>query len=204
MAAKTSDANTKLSAYLPWILLVGGIIALIASTVLSIEVFNKLKNPAYVPACNLSPIFSCTSVADSPQSRVFGFPNYFLGIASYSALAAIGAALLGGARFKRWFWLSLQAGMTLAIAFVFWLQYQSLYRIGALCPFCMVVWTVTIPMFWYTTLHSLREGYLSTPQRLKSAAAFIQKHHIDILVIWFLVIIALILKRFWYYWSTLI
>jgi hypothetical protein len=30
------------------------------------------------------------------------------------------------------------------------------------------------------------------------------RHHGDILLLWFLIIVALILKRFWYYWSTLI
>ena len=30
--------------------------------------------------------------------------------------------------------------------FVHWLIFQSLYRIGALCPYCMVVWAVTISL----------------------------------------------------------
>ena len=32
------------------------------------------------------------------------------------------------------------------MVFIHWLIFQSLYRIGALCPYCMVVWAVTIPL----------------------------------------------------------
>src|SRR5438270_47401 len=89
---------------MPWLLLIGGAIALLASVMLSVEVFDRLKNPHYVPVCNLNPILSCTSVADSRQAHAFGMPNYFIGIAGYAAVAAIGASMLAGARFKRWFW----------------------------------------------------------------------------------------------------
>jgi hypothetical protein len=59
-------------------------------------------------------------------------------------------------------------------------------------------------MFWYTLLYSLREGHLKTPKSLVGVVAFAQRHHADILILWFLIIIALILKRFWYYWQTLL
>lgn len=188
---------------LPWLLLIGGIIGTLASLGLSIEVFERLKNSNYVPICNLNPILSCTSVADSAQSEVLGFPNYFIGLAGFASLATIGLAMLAGGKFKRWFWVALEAGLSLGVIFVTWLQFESLYRIGALCIFCMIVWAVTIPMFWYTTLHVLREGYVKMPARLDGVVTFAFKHHGDILLIWLLVIIALIAKRFWYYWSTL-
>jgi len=193
-----------LTAMLPWLLLIAGIIAMLASVMLSIEVFDRLKNPNYVPVCNLNPILSCTSVADSNQAHAFGFPNYFIGIAGYAAVAAIGAAILAGGRFKRWFWQLVEAGLLLATAFLTWLQFETLYRIGALCIFCMIVWATTIPMFWYTTLYNLREGNIAIHPKLRGTAAFVQRHHTDLLVVWFLIIILLILKRFWYYWSTLI
>jgi uncharacterized membrane protein len=189
---------------LPWLLLVAGAIALLASIMLSIEVFDRLKNPNYVPACNLNPILSCTSVADSSQAHAFGFPNYFIGVAGYAVLTAVGLAMLAGAQFKRWFWLLIEVGLIFATAFITWLQFQTLYRIGALCIFCMIVWATTIPMFWYITLYNLRGGNIKVHPRLKGAVAFAQRHHADILLVWFLIIILLILKRFWYYWSTLV
>ena len=68
----------------------------------------------------------------------------------------------------------------------------------------MVLWAFTIPIFWYTTLYNFRAGHLKTPKKFTGVVAFAQRHHVDILVLWFLIIIALILKRFWYYWHSLI
>lgn len=205
MARTETAENHKLWEHrLAWLFLVGGLIVVWASLMLSIEVFNRLENPHFVPVCNLSPILSCTSVADSTQSHVFGFPNYFIGVAGYAAIAAIGTAMLAGARFKRWFWLIIQAGITFAFLFMSWLQFETLYRIGALCLFCMVLWVMTGPLFWYTTLYNLRVSNIKTPARLRPAVTFAQRYHAEVLLVWFLIIIGLILKRFWYYWSTLI
>jgi len=200
---KTDKSKWTLEKVLPWLFLIGGIIVVIASTALSVEVFNRLKNPHYVPVCNLNPILSCTSVADSNQAHAFGFPNYFLGIAGYAALSTIGAAMLAGARFKRWFWKSVEAGVIFAFLFMSWLQFETLYRIGALCLFCMVLWVFTGPIFWYTTLFNLRAGNIKLPKKFDIAVAFAQRHHADILILWYLILIVLIGHRFWYYWKTL-
>jgi len=201
---KTKQNNLSLPTVLPWLFIVLGSIAMLASLLLSIEVFDRLKNPGYVPICNLNPILSCVSVADSNQSHIFGFPNYFLGIAAYASIVTVGLSMLAGAKFKRWFWQAVQTGITLALIFITWLQFQSLYRIGALCIFCMVVWAMTGPLFWYTTLYNLRAGHIKTPTRLKGLVVFAQHYHLEILLAWFLIIISLILQRFWYYWSSLI
>lgn len=200
---KSVEGKWNLNRVLPWLFLIAGTIAFLASLLLSVEVFNRLNNPGYIPVCSLSPILSCTSVADSWQSHVFGFPNYFIGIASYAALATIGTAMLAGARFKQWFWQAVQVGLTLAMIFVTWLQYESLYKIGSLCIFCMIVWAMTGPLFWYVTLFNLREGNIKTPTALEKPTAFAQRHHADLLLLWFLIIVGLVLKRFWFYWSSL-
>ena len=201
---KKQPGKYTLEQTLPWILFLCGLVAMVASIMLSVEVFNRLKNPQFVPICNLNPVLSCTSVADSNQAHLFGFPNYFLGISGFAAVTAIGVALLAGGKFKKWFWRLLEAGLLFAVLFLTWLQYATLYRIGALCIFCMVVWVTAIPAFWYTTLYVLRTKKISTPKNLTGIVSFAQRHHADILLLWYLVIILLILKRFWYYWSTLI
>jgi hypothetical protein len=55
---------------------------------------------------------------------------------------------LAGVTLPRWVWLSLQAGAVFGLLFGHWLIFQSLYEIGALCPYCMVVWVVMITVFW--------------------------------------------------------
>lgn len=206
--AATHVANTKtqrtLAQVLPYILLIGGIIGVICAAMLTVEKFNLLKNPNANLLCDLNPIVACGPVINTPQASAFGFPNPIIGLVGFGMVAVIGAGLLAGATFKRWFWLGLQAGVTFGVAFVTWLQFQSIYRIGALCPFCMVVWSVMIPIFWYTTLYNLREGHIRVPARLKSFNAFLQRHHGDVLIAWFLILIGIITHHFWYYWKTLI
>ncbi|HEX9594725.1 MAG TPA: vitamin K epoxide reductase family protein [Candidatus Saccharimonadales bacterium] len=196
--------NQKVNSFYPYILAIGGALGVFAASMLTYEKINLLANPGSQLACDLNPIISCGSVINTDQASAFGFPNPFLGIAGFAVVVTIGMALLAGARFRRWFWLGLLAGSTFGILFVHWLIYQSLYNIVALCPYCMLVWAVTLPIFWYTKLEVLKQGFIKTPDRLKKASEFFQRHHLDTLLIWYLLIIGLILNRFWYYWETLI
>lgn len=189
---------------LPWILTIGGGVGFLCSLILVIEKIALLKDPSAKAPCDLSPIISCGSVMNSPQTEIFGIPNPLLGVALYAALAMFGILLMGTTQLKRWLWLGLQAGLTLGILFVHWLIFQSLYVLGTLCPFCMTVWVVTITMFWYTTLYNLRTGRLPRSGRLRQASSFAQRHHVDILLSWLLIIVALILHRFWYYFGDLL
>ena len=188
---------------LPYILLIGGIIGIFCSGILTADKIELLQNPSAHLNCNLNPIVACGPVINKPQASAFGVPNPFLGLVGFAAVATTGGAMLAGATFKRWYWLGLEAGVLFAVAFVTWLQFQTIYRIGALCPFCMVTWVVTIPIFWYTTLYNLREGHIVLPKQLKGVGAFAQKHHGDVLVAWFGLIILAIATHFWYYWRTL-
>ena len=56
----------------------------------------------------------------------------------------------------QWYWVGLAAGTLLGAVFVHWLIFQSLYLIGALCPYCMVVWVVTIPLLVVVSSIALR------------------------------------------------
>jgi uncharacterized membrane protein len=199
-----AKAKRTLETVLPWLLLIGGIIAFLASFMLTLDKIELIKNPAFVPECNLNPIISCGSVMNTAQASAFGFMNSLLGIAGFAGISVIGAALLAGAKFKRWFWLGLQLGAIFGVVFIHWLIFETIYRINALCPYCMIVWVVMIPTFWYTTLYNLRAGNIALPARLKSVGPFLQKHHADILIVWFLIILGMIATHFWYYWSTLI
>jgi uncharacterized membrane protein len=198
------DLISKTPRRLAWILIVGSALGLLASFVLTMEKMALLENPAHRLSCSLNPVLSCGPIIASPESTAFGFPNPFLGLAGFSVVMTVGVALLAGASFKRWFWRGLQAGTIFGILFVHWLIFQSLYEIGALCLYCMLVWSITAPIFWYTTLHNLKEGHLPTPKPLKGIVAFSQRHHLDILISWYVLVVALIIIRFWYYWKTLI
>ena len=120
---------------LAWLLLIGGLLGLVASFVLAVEKYALLADPSYMPTCSLNPVLSCGSIMSSAQAEAFGFPNPLLGIAGFAVVVSTGGALLAGARVAGWFWGGLQIGATLAVIFVHWLIFSSLYRIGALCPY---------------------------------------------------------------------
>ncbi len=197
--------NSKLDRAIAYILAILGTIGLMASLGMTIEYIGTLKDPAFVPICNINPIISCGSVLDTSQGEIFfGIPNPLLGIAGYTAMAVTGLALLAGATFKRWFWLGLQAGTVMAAGFAMWLFYQGIFIIGSICPFCTVVWLTSVPIFWYTTLYNFRNGHIKTPEKLKAVGEFAQRHHADILFLWFITLLGIVLHEFWYYWKTLI
>ncbi len=197
-----STKKLTLPVALPYILIIAGIIGYICSFIIMWDKLQLSKNPSYVPSCNLNPIISCGSVMQSKQGSAFAFPNPIIGLGAFPVLLTIGVVSLAGAKFKRWFWLGLEIGTIFGIAFVHWLFFQSVYRIHALCPWCMVVWVVTITTFWYVTLYNIDQKNITLPKgRAREVYAWIRRHHLDILVAWLLIIAALILKHFWYYYG---
>src|SRR5487761_1172170 len=122
--------------FLPWLLLVGGVVGMLCAFIISYDEFQLIKNPHFIPSCNLNPIIACGSVMQSPQAHLFGFPNPFIGLAAFGIVAATGTCLLAGTTLKRWYWLSLNAGAFLGTIFVHWLFFESVWRIHALCPYC--------------------------------------------------------------------
>lgn len=189
---------------LPYVLVIGGIIGLLAAFALSLEKLALTADPSLRASCDINPLISCGSVINTDQAEAFGFPNSLIGVAAFSAVSLIGFALLAGATFKKWFWWGLQLGATFGIAFVLWLQYQSIYNIGALCPYCMVVWVVMIPIFLYTTLYNFSAGNLKARGQAKKLIEIASRHHGKVLAVWYLIVLLLILNQFWSYWSTLI
>jgi hypothetical protein len=142
----------------------------------------------------------------SPQSHLFGFSNTYIGLIGFPILVTVGMALFAGARFRRWFWLGMQIGLTLGMALAYWLLFESMFRIHALCPWCLSVDVAITVVFWYQTLFNFYNGYLKWPAKwqkpaLRKTGQFVKRHHADILVFWFLLVVAVILKHFWYYFG---
>ncbi|MBR8740126.1 vitamin K epoxide reductase family protein [Nocardiopsis sp. MG754419] len=195
------------AAVLPWLLTLCGAVGLTAATALLVEKIRVLADPDHVPACSIDPVLSCGTVMTTPQAEVFGFPNPILGVIGFTIVTTVGVALIAGGRFPRWFWLGLQAGTLFGAVFVHWLIFQSLYRIGALCPYCMVVWAVTVPIFWYVTLYNLRAGHASpapAPVSVRAVVDVLTRYHSTVLGVWAAVLVGLIAHAFWSYWSLLL
>lgn len=183
-----------------WWVLIAGVLGLAASVTLTLEKIELLLDPAYVPSCNINPIVSCGSVMVTSQASLMGFPNPLLGIAGFTVVVVTGVLALTKVALPRWYWAGLLAGTVLGAAFVHWLIFQSLYRIGALCPYCMVVWVVTVTLLVVVASILVRPviGDRSALVRLLFGWRW------SIVTLWFTAVFLLIMVRFWNYWSTLI
>ena len=106
--------------------------------------------------CNINPIVGCGPVINTWQASIFwNIPNPVIGVVGWSALGALAVTVLVQRRLPDFFWVGLQVGVCGGIAMVSWLQYQTIFHINALCPWCMVTWAVMIPTFWAVTTRNV-------------------------------------------------
>jgi uncharacterized membrane protein len=177
-------------------LVVLGGVGLLAAFTLTVDKFRLLEDPTYTPSCDRNPVLSCGSVMVTDQASVFGFPNPLLGLIGFSVVVTVGVALASGTALPSWIVRGLAIGSVTGLVFIHWLAFQSLYRINAVCPWCMVVWSVTIPTALWSVLVTMR---LRGPNRFVEVLWSVRYL---IVLFWYLVIVILILVRFWDYWST--
>ncbi|MGW3954343.1 vitamin K epoxide reductase family protein [Streptomyces sp. NPDC004752] len=183
-----------------WAMVLTGTVGWLVSLRLTVDDWRLLRDPAYQPPCNISPVVNCGGVMSSWQGRLFGFPNMLLGLGAFAVVAALGVAVLTGARLHRGLWRALGAGALAGVVFVHWLIGQSLYALNKICPYCAVVWVVTIGLFWCVTLHCLERGVVRVP---RGVLEVLRDTHWMLLAAWYGVIALLVLTRFWPYWSSL-
>lgn len=183
-----------------WVLIAGGV-GLIASLTLTVEKLRLLTDSSYAPSCNINPVLSCGSVMATPEASVLGFPNSLIGIASFTVVLVTGVLVVAKVVLPQWYWIGMAVGTLVGTVFVHWLIYQSLYRIGALCPYCMVVWALTISLLVVVASvawHPVPHGQGNT------AARALYQWRWSLAVLWFTAVVLLIVTRFWSYWSTLL
>lgn len=172
------------SKYFSLSLLIGGIFGLAASATLTIEKIFLLEDPNYKLSCSLNEILACGSIVTTEQASIFGFANSIIGVIAFPVLITIGLVGIAGFVVPKYFLHGLLLGLSVAHIFVLWLIYQSLYVIGALCPWCMVVWAVVVPLN-LLILAEYKQGL---------------KHYFSLAILgtigWFLIVLALIAARF--------
>ena len=65
------------------------------------------------------------------------------------------------------------------------------------------MWVVTIPIFWYVTLHNLNSRDLPATATARRGIAQTTRYHGVVLTGWAVVLLTLIGEQFWSYWRTL-
>ena len=197
MTAQTTEERDDLGTYesddrgLGWLLTVGGAFGLLSAAILIIDKIEFLKNPDKALSCDLNAFVSCGGVINTDQASAFGFPNPIIGVAGFAIVVTLGVLAVARVKLPDFVWLGLQAGTVFGIGFVTWLQTQSIYDIQKLCPWCMVVWTIMIPIFVWTTARNLREFLPGNP-----VSRFVNDWTLLINILWYVVVIAAIWFQF--------
>lgn len=172
--------------------IVAGSLGLLAAFVLTVEKIHKIADPSYVPSCSINPILSCGTIMDSHQAAAFGFPNPIIGLMAFPVVIVTGVLRTAGLRLPRWYAVGFAVGTLVGLLFVHWLIVVSLYQVHALCPYCLVVWVVMIPLSWYTILDTWR-------RQLEVLARW----HSTVLALWYVIIAAAVFLEFRDYWVSL-
>lgn len=153
--------NTRTSPLLPWLMLLSGFFGLLAAVELTLGKItywqNKANGDSTVLGCDVNPIVGCGTALNSPQGSIFGdIPNPIFGIIGWTLVIFFGVLVLSKVKLKEWHWAGLQLGTVFGISMVSYLQYQSIYDLFILCPWCMVTWAAMIPLFWMVSARNLR------------------------------------------------
>jgi len=158
MSEPLTTSTRRLNWVFPVVLIVTGAIGWHAAFRLTVDKLQLLVHPDSRLDCNFSVLVQCERNLESWQGSVFGFPNPLLGLGGFAAPIAVGVAMLAGAQFARWFWIAFNVGVAGAMTLVIWLATQSIFVLGTLCPYCLLTWSVVIPMFLALTTRNAREG----------------------------------------------
>jgi uncharacterized membrane protein len=180
------------------VMLISSVASLVASFVLSVEALTLAEDPNAVLGCDINAVLSCGTVGSSWQASLLGFPNAFLGLVAEPVVITIAVAGLGGVRFPRWFMLGAQAVYTIGLAFAYWLFYEAMFDIGALCPWCLLITVATTLVFFEMTHINIRDNNLYLSPRLHESLSAAVQAHLDLMlvVVWLLALALLVLVRY--------
>lgn len=195
---KAKDAETRSNLWIFGTMYVAGMIALAASFVLTLEKFHLLQNPDAVLSCSFNVVLDCSTVMQTWQASVFGFPNSPIGIMAYAGVATIALIGLMGFRFPRWYAIMTHVFYFLGLSFAYWLLFQSVYVIQVLCPWCLVVTFTTTLIFATMTHYVLRENSYGFNKKVNARIQnFLAKgYHKLIVASWIVFVVALIIIKF--------
>ena len=156
-------------------MLVSSFLSLYASLVLSIDAIKIAASPSDPLSCNINAVLSCGKVASSWQSQLLGFPNSFIGLMTEPVVITVAIAGLGLVTFPRWFMRAAHLVYGAGLIFALWLLSQSLFVIGSLCPWCLLVTVSTITVFsTISRIVFLENSWNFSPERQEKIVAFLE------------------------------
>lgn len=180
------------------VMLAGGLAALAAAFVLTLEKFHLYENPDAVLSCSINIVLNCSTVMNTWQSHVFGFPNMIIGLMAYSVIVTVAVLGLAAVKFPRWFLIKAQIGFLLGLIFAYWLFFQSVYDIQVLCPWCLIVTTSTTLIFSSMLHWNLKENTFKLPAKIDAKVQKFLKggYHQMIVLAWIALMVVLVFVKF--------
>ena len=179
-------------------MLLGGIAALIAAFTLTIEKFHLYEDPNAILSCSINVVLNCTTVMQTWQSHVFGFPNMLIGLIAFPVLITIATLGLSGVKFPRWFLIAASIALFLGTIFAYWLFFSSVYVIQVLCPWCLIV-TTSMTVMLASFLHfNLKENTYKLKDDLNKKVQYFLKSgfHQMIVLSWIALMVVLVFLKF--------
>lgn len=149
------------------VMAVGAAIGLLASFVLSVEAIELAKNANAVLPCDINAALSCGAVGKHETASIFGFPNAFVGMISFSVMLTVAMAGLMGAKLPKLFMYLAWAGGVVGLVFATWMFLVSFMVIGTLCPWCLATDVATLAVLWALTRYNILENNLYAPKKLQ-------------------------------------
>ena len=193
---KQSDKSYRKNAFI--LMLIGGVAALTAAFVLTLEKFHLYENPDAVLSCSFNAVLNCSAVMQSWQASAFGFPNMLIGLIAFPVLITIATLGISGIKFPRWFLIAASIALALGTIFAYWLFFQSIYAIQVLCPWCLIVTTSMTIMFSSFLHFNLKENTFQLKDKLnKQIQRFLAGgYHQMVVLSWIALMVVLVLLQF--------
>lgn len=139
------------------VVLILSLIGLSASLALIMSEKKFYLNPDAGLVCDVNALIGCGGWIGSWQNELFfGISNSVLGFGAFSASVMLALLLLNGAQLSRFLWRFFSLVALCAIFWLFWFMYQSFWVKGVICPYCIIVWIVTIPISYILISRALQ------------------------------------------------
>lgn len=180
------------------VMLGAGIVALLAAFTLTVEKFHLYEEPDAILSCSINLVLNCSTVMQTWQSEVFGFPNMIIGLMAFAVVITVAVVGLTGAKLPRWFWIAANVGFLLGAIFSYWLFFQSVYAIEILCPWCLLVTASTTLIFSSMLHYNLKHNNFNlNKDRNDAVQRFLNGgYHQMIVAAWLALMVALVILKF--------
>ena len=185
------------TAKLWWLLFAASSVGLISSLVQTIELISYRSQPATKLICDVNAVFSCSSVFDAWQSRVFGFSNSLVCLTFFGLSAGIALAAATGSELNKKLRFVFHFLSVFFLGLGAWYLWQSTYKIGAICMFCLFCYAAVIAMNW--AWFRLNYEQLSASKKVQQRLSGAVRSNVDVLiaVLWACMIAIMITSHFY-------